>query len=101
VYHDSSRIPYKYFRIGHITGERETTVSDATLLQDVAKSLLRDMTKEASPKGADGVIAIVIVDNPELGFVTDVGVTALKHNFTARGTLVRFERDEGGNPIRR
>lgn len=102
VYRDSSRVPYRFFPIGHINGEEVTKVSDATQLQDIAKALLRDMATKASQIGADGIIANIVVHYPEWSFVTDIGgITATKNTLALRGTLIRFERDADGNPIRR
>jgi hypothetical protein len=100
VYQDSYKIPYKFFRIGHIKGEERTRASVVT--QDIAKSLLRNMAKAASKEGADGIIEIVVADHPELAFVTDVGgIAAVAHTLSARGALIRFERDEAGDPVHR
>lgn len=58
------------------------------------------MIEEARQKGADGIIEVEFFDRPYVGSVPYMGVTTVNKP-GAKGILVRFERDDKGNPISR
>lgn len=92
IYADTSKIPYKFFKIGQINAKGGATVSNETLLQA--------MIEEARRKGADGIIEVEFFDRPYVGSFPYVGVTTVNKP-GAKGILIRFERDDNGNPISR
>jgi hypothetical protein len=92
IYPDSSKIPYRFFKIGQVTARGGATVSN--------DALLRDMLDEGSLRGADGIISVEFYDRPYVGSLPYMGVTTVNKP-GGKGVLIRFERDAKGNPIQK
>lgn len=100
IYLDTSKIPFKFFRIGEVRGTRGMAVSDENEFWEIVESQLQDMIEEARNCGADGIIAIELFEHNILGFDRVAGLSTMQKTPETKGILIRFERDENGNPMK-